>query len=48
LIRSSTVLFFPSTAALTAPEEKATWLEAGLGQEAQERFSVPVTDLVNS
>lgn len=31
---------------LTAPDEKATWLEAGLGEEARERFSVPVTHLV--
>ncbi len=31
---------------LTAPDKKATWLEAGLGEEARERFSVPVTHLV--
>lgn len=31
---------------LTAPDEEATWLEAGLGEEAQKRFSVPVTHLV--
>jgi hypothetical protein len=31
---------------LTAPDEEATWLEAGLGESAQERFSVPVTHLV--
>jgi len=31
---------------LTAPDEKATWLEAGLGEDARERFSVPVTHLV--
>jgi hypothetical protein len=30
---------------LTAPEEKATWLEQGLGEDAQERFSLPVTAL---
>jgi len=30
---------------LTAPEEKATWLEQGLGEDAQKRFSVPVTAL---
>jgi hypothetical protein len=28
---------------LAAPEEKATRLEQGLGQEAQKRFNVPVT-----
>jgi hypothetical protein len=31
---------------LTAPNEEATWLEAGLGEKAQKRFSVPVTHLV--
>jgi hypothetical protein len=31
---------------LTAPDEDATWLEAGLGEDAQKRFSVPVTHLV--
>jgi hypothetical protein len=31
---------------LTAPDDEATWLEAGLGEDAQERFSVPVTHLV--
>jgi GABA permease len=31
---------------LTAPEDEATWLEAGLGEKARERFSVPVTHLV--
>ncbi|MGZ4409318.1 MAG: hypothetical protein ACXVY6_11080 [Gaiellaceae bacterium] len=31
---------------LTAPNEEATWLEAGLGEEAQKRFSAPVTHLV--
>ena len=30
---------------LTAPDEKATWLEEGLGEDAQKRFSVPVTAL---
>lgn len=30
---------------LTAPDDKATWLEQGLGNDAQERFSVPVTAL---
>ena len=33
---------------LTAPDDKATWLELGLGKEARERFSVPVTNLVTS
>jgi hypothetical protein len=31
---------------LTAPDEKATWLEARFGEEARERFSVPVTHLL--
>jgi hypothetical protein len=31
---------------LTAPEDEATWLETGLGEQAQRRFSVPVTHLV--
>lgn len=31
---------------LTAPDEEATWLESGLGDEARARFSVPVTHLV--
>jgi len=31
---------------LTAPNEEATWLEAGLGEKARERFSAPVTHLV--
>ena len=31
---------------LTAPDEDATWLETGLGEQARERFSVPVTHLV--
>jgi GABA permease len=30
---------------LTAPSAEATWLEAGLGEKARERFSVPVTHL---
>jgi hypothetical protein len=28
---------------VTAPDERSTWLETGLGERAQERFSVPVT-----
>ena len=31
---------------LTAPDEKASWLESGLGEKANERFAVPVTHLV--
>jgi hypothetical protein len=31
---------------LTAPEDEATWLETGLGEQTQKRFSVPVTHLV--
>jgi hypothetical protein len=31
---------------LTAPDEEATWLEAGFGEKAQTRFSVPVSHLV--
>jgi hypothetical protein len=31
---------------VTAPEEEATWIETGLGENARERFSVPVTHLV--
>jgi GABA permease len=31
---------------LTEPDEEANWLESGLGEEARERFSVPVTHLV--
>jgi hypothetical protein len=31
---------------LTAPDEDATWLETGLGEKAQTRFSVPVSHLV--
>ena len=31
---------------LTAPDEKSTWLEDGLGEDAQARFSIPVTPLV--
>ncbi len=30
---------------LTATEAKATWLEDGLGEEVQRRFSIPVTPL---
>ena len=32
---------------LTAPDEKATWLEHGLGKDAQQRFSLPVTALTS-
>src|SRR5262249_47707629 len=31
---------------LTAPDEDASWLEAGLGDEARKRFSLPVRHLV--
>ncbi len=31
---------------LTAPDEEATWIEGGLGEEARKRFAVPVTHLV--
>lgn len=31
---------------LTAPHERASWLEAGLGEKAAERFAVPVTHLI--
>ena len=31
---------------LTPPEQQAEWLEKGLGQLAQKRFSVPVTQIV--
>lgn len=31
---------------LTAPNEEATWLETGLGENARERFSLPVTHLI--
>jgi broad specificity polyphosphatase/5'/3'-nucleotidase SurE len=31
---------------LMAPDEKASWLELGLGEDAEERFSIPVTHLV--
>jgi len=31
---------------LMAPDEKASWLEVGLGEDAGERFSVPVTHLI--
>jgi hypothetical protein len=30
---------------LTAPAEQATWIERNLGDDAQERFDVPVTAL---
>ena len=30
---------------LAAPEEKASWLEEGLGEDARKRFTVPVTAL---
>jgi hypothetical protein len=30
---------------VTAPDEQATWFETGLGEQAQERFSVPVRHL---
>lgn len=33
---------------LMAPDEQATWLEQGLGENAAERFSIPVTPLVSS
>jgi len=31
---------------LTAPSEQESWLEEGLGAEAEKRFSLPVTHLV--
>jgi hypothetical protein len=31
---------------LTPPDQQAEWLEKGLGERAQRRFSVPVTQLV--
>jgi hypothetical protein len=31
---------------LTPPDQQAEWLEKGLGELAQKRFSVPVTQLV--
>jgi hypothetical protein len=31
---------------LTPPEQQAEWLEQGLGELAQRRFSVPVTQIV--
>jgi hypothetical protein len=31
---------------LTRPDEEADWLEEGSGEEAQNRFSLPVTHLV--
>jgi hypothetical protein len=30
---------------LTAPEDRATWIEGDLGKRARERFSLPVTAL---
>ncbi len=30
---------------VTGPDEKATWLEAGLSEKARDRFSLPVTHL---
>lgn len=33
---------------LTDPDEKANWLEAGLSEKAQDRFSIPLTHLVTS
>jgi hypothetical protein len=33
---------------LTPPEEEAEWLEKGLGELAQKRFSIPVTQLVTT
>jgi hypothetical protein len=33
---------------LTAPDEKASWLESGLGETASERFALPITHLVTS
>jgi hypothetical protein len=31
---------------ITLPDESATWLETGAGEEAQRRFALPVTHLV--
>jgi hypothetical protein len=31
---------------LTPPEEEATWIESGLGEQARRRFALPVTHLV--
>jgi len=31
---------------ITLPDESASWLETGAGEEAQHRFAVPVTHLV--
>jgi hypothetical protein len=31
---------------ITRPDESASWLETGAGEEAQRRFSVPVTHLI--
>jgi GABA permease len=33
---------------VTRPEDDASWLESGSGEEAEERFPVPVTHLVVS
>ena len=30
---------------VTPPDEKATWLEEGAGEEARRRFGVPVVEL---
>ena len=39
---------FPSDEVIiiTRPDESASWLESGTGEEAQRRFTVPVTHLV--
>ena len=31
---------------ITLPDESASWLESGAGEEAQRRFAVPVTHLI--
>jgi hypothetical protein len=31
---------------VTAPEDEATWIESGLGEQARKRFALPVTHLV--
>ena len=33
---------------ITLPDESATWLETGAGEEAQRRFALPVTHLIAS
>jgi hypothetical protein len=33
---------------LTAPDERSTWLEDGLGEDARARFLIPVTPLVTA